>query len=414
MNNNNLDRWQETIKSQRIEGIDDMIRSKIENQVRRPLFFQWRIVFTGMVAVFVSFALLVNLNPQFNAFAHNNEILRSIAEMIDFTKRNDVEDAFDLDYAQQTDIHLVAGDYKLDLEYVISDYFTISLFYELTYQGEPYEGFTPPKTGPEIELVDSDGKRVWTSAHNTYFEEYQWMELELTDLNTFEPLSIRIIADDDEKTESESAILQNNPYKKVEMINQKLNQSIEIDGQRIILDSLEVGAFVSRLKFHADPENSERIDQMTFSYQNGKKQAQTVSANWTPTDYTYIFGVGQLNQYGHVEVKIVEATFIQKEKIDIVMDTETLQIDGLPIEIQVIDRSKDEDEFRFSLLNSKGNYFSAVSKELGIFGVSHSLENPSRTDFYFRATEFTPRRIEIELHEARDLKIEGQKFRLDW
>jgi len=153
---------------------------------------------------------------------------------------------------------------------------------------------------------------------------------------------------------------------------------------------------------------------MTFSYQNGKKQAQTVSANWTPTDYTYIFGVGQLNQSGPVEVKIVEATFIQIEKINIVMDTETLQIDGLPSEIQMIDQSKDEDEFRFSLLNSKGNYFSAVSKELVIFGVSHSLENPSRTDFYFKVTEHTPRRIEIELHEARNLKIEGQKFRLNW
>ena len=367
-----------------------------------------------MVIVFVSFALLVNLNPQFNAFAHSNEILRSIAEMIDFTKRKDVEEAFDLDYAQHVDIHLVAGDYELDLEYVISDYFTISLFYELEYQGKPYEGFTPPKTGPEIELVDSDGKRVWTSAHYTYFEGYQWMELELTDLNSFEPLSIRIISDDEKKTESESAIIQNNPYKKVELIRQELNQIIEIDGQRIILDSLEVGAFVSRLKFHADSENSERVDQMSFSYQNGKKQAQTVSAGWTPTDYTYLFGVGQLNQSGPVEVKIVEATFIQKEKIDIVMDRETLQITGLPLEIQAIDLSVNEDEFRFSLLNSKGNYFSAVSKELGIFGVSHSIENPSRTDFYFKATELTPVRIEIELHEARDLKIEGQSFRLDW
>jgi hypothetical protein len=114
MNNDKFDQWQDEIRSVKIDGLDDSIRRKIEKQKRE---FHLRILKTAsafVLTLFIAFALLVNLSPEFYTFAYNNKIIGPIAEMLKYSNRKDTRSAFDLNYAQEVDIKLASGYYELD------------------------------------------------------------------------------------------------------------------------------------------------------------------------------------------------------------------------------------------------------------------------------------------------------------
>jgi hypothetical protein len=139
MNNDKFDQWQDEIRSVKIDGLDDSIRRKIEKQKRE---FHLRILKTAsafVLTLFIAFALLVNLSPEFYTFAYNNKIIGPIAEMLKYSNRKDTRSAFDLNYAQEVDIKLASGYYELDIDYIISDSFSVSLFGKLSYKGKPYK-----------------------------------------------------------------------------------------------------------------------------------------------------------------------------------------------------------------------------------------------------------------------------------
>jgi hypothetical protein len=420
MNSDKFDQWQDDIRTRKIDGLDDSIRRKIEKQKQ---VFRLSILKTAsafVLTLFIAFALLVNLSPEFYTFAYNNKIIGPIAEMLKYSNRNDTESAFNADYAQRVDLKLVSGDYELLIDYVISDIYTVSLFGKLNYQGKPFEQtlLTP---FPRIELLDDEGNSLSQGAGYKTFEDYKWIEMELTKPNPFQPITIRFNPDESDPSKAVSARLSNHPEKTVELIKQSIGKSFSsaemalFTRQTVVFDTVEIGAFQSRLKLHGDAGNDMQLGDVEIKYTYLDKEASMFTMEGIDGKQTHSFTIGQLTKPGPVTIELISATFIQKAYVAAEFNVEKLTMVGLPDYLSIKDIVKREGKFEFTLVNQHGNYLAIeIASFTGIYAASHENENPAETHIYFDNYKQNPAVLKFKIRETVKMLFDDAKFIVKW
>ena len=309
MKNNDFTQWQENIKSIKIEDLNDIIRTKIERQKRPKLFMTYKPYLVGVLSTILIFTLLVNLSPEFYVFAASNKIIAPIAELVKIANRNDIQSAFDSDYAQEVNQKLSIDGHDLDIAYVISDIYTVNLFYKYTLNGEE------TSKQPSLVLQDQNGNELSHTSQFHYYEGYVWIEFELDNPNNFQPLTLAIHSNHQDVIKVVKTVIPNSSMRAFELIDKNINKSFPVNGQTIIVDKLEIGAFQSRLSLHTDPKITKTMGdiQLKLTYRN--VEADIISNGSVNGGYTIQFAVGQLQQPGRIDIQITSAFLSVMKKL---------------------------------------------------------------------------------------------------
>lgn len=415
MNSDKLDQWQDEIKSVKIDGIDDMIRRKIEKQKAN---YYIRIVKTTLVSsltVFIAFALLVNLSPQFYTFASNNRFLKPMAEMLKFGIGNNMKAAFDLNYAQEVNIKLVSGEYELDIDYAVFDIYSISLFGSMTYKGKPYQWKFGEFT-PQIDLVDNNGDLVGNGGSISASKDYMWIRMEFIEPYNFEPIKIRFQPYESDFRKPAIATIISNPEKVVKLIIQPLNKSFANGNTKVTFNKMDVGAFQSRLQLSVDFLDNKQLSGIEIKYTYPKQEVIEVAESMDTSKGIYNLSIGQLMKPGPVTIELVSATFTEDAYTEIDFNLNTLIRSELPSYLTMTNLKKENSRITFTIGNSRGNslLMEITSFFWGDMGISHDPNNPSETKFFIECNNQYAPNIKIRFRESITLPFDDAKFIVQW
>ena len=405
MKNNDFTQWQENIKSIKIEDLNDIIRTKIERQKRPKLFMTYKPYLVGVLSTILIFTLLVNLSPEFYVFAASNKIIAPIAELVKIANRNDIQSAFDSDYAQEVNQKLSIDGHDLDIAYVISDIYTVNLFYKYTLNGEE------TSKQPSLVLQDQNGNELSHTSQFHYYEGYVWIEFELDNPNNFQPLTLAIHSNHQDVIKVVKTVIPNSSMRAFELIDKNIDKSFTVNGQTIIVDKLEIGAFQSRLSLHTDPKITKTMGdiQLKLTYRN--VEADIISNGSVNGGYTIQFAVGQLQQPGRIDIQITSASFISNEKTNIELNLETHKVTGLPDFLSIKETRFEDSYLYIDFMNKHGNYMSfSVLNNTVMYSSSHDPIKPELTTLILKTTDFANPIVEIDLFEAEKIYLDNAKF----
>lgn len=413
MNKKHLNEWEQQIKSKQIPGLDAMIHDTIKSQ-RSHRYLKTKIVFAFGFSIILLFGLLVNLNPLFYLYAKSNPILAPIAEMIRFENRQEVGKAFDEDYAQKTNITLNLGNIEAKIDYVILDTFSISLFYRFYDQGILIEESSEINL-PRINITQTDGSQLGAlmSAGYHMYQGFRWMDVQIELGQISETMNLYL--SDDQGNKSEIQQISMDPKVYIPSIKYKINRSMEIDKQNIILKSVEIGALETRFILKTDLENSRKIIGFNIRYLQDGNEVKWLQTTSDGSKFTFILAGGQLNKPDNASIQITEVLMLSKQSIPIMIDLDSNSIQGLPSTLKYEIRTDKTGEgssiinVHFENQNQKNIYLAYNQKGLTH---AHSMSDVSNTDWYIAGESFEDGKLNADLYEIERFVPSNLKFEL--
>jgi hypothetical protein len=156
-----------------------------------------------------------------------------------------------------------------------------------------------------------------------------------------------------EKSDIKSSYLINiDPAKIVQTVSKDLGKTIQIEGQEVILDRLEIGAFQSRLIYHNSETNGRIIQQLVFENSKGAKiqSPKDMSDKFEFTD----FEAGQINPPIKFDLKIIQASLLEKKFATVEFNPKTQEFTELPDFLTLIQVDKKGNNYTITLKNSSG------------------------------------------------------------
>lgn len=413
MNKKHLNEWEQQIKSKQIPGLDEMIYDTIKSQ-RSHRYMKTKIVFAFGFSLILLFALLVNLNPLFYLYAKSNPILAPIAEMIRFENRQEVGKAFDEDYAQKTDITLKLGNIEAKIDYVILDTFSISLFYRFYDQGVLIEESSDINL-PRINITQTDGSQLGAlmSAGYHMYQGYRWMDVQIELGQISETMNLYL--SDDQGNKSEIQQISIDPQIYIPSQRYTIHRSIEIEKQKVFLESVEIGALETRFILKTDLENSRKIIGFNILYLQDGNEVKWLENTNDGSTFTFILAGGQLNKPDNASIQITEVLMLSRRSIPITIDLATNTIQGLPTTLSYEVRTDDIRDgssiinVHFVNQNQKNIYLVYDPKGLTH---AHSMSDTTTTDWYIAGESFKDGKLNADLYEIERVVPSNLKFEL--
>ncbi|KAF0225275.1 MAG: hypothetical protein FD133_652 [Erysipelotrichaceae bacterium] len=308
-----------------VSMIDELIEHKVK-RLRRNKHICWlSFPLSSIISLVLVFALLVNLNDKFYVYAVSNPILRPLTQLVN--GRQDILSAYDSGYVQLIDKIITVGDYTLEVDSIISDTRSINMFYKVRYQGKLIDEFESAHH-PSFEFMTLDGQSISYGYSYRHFENYWWTEVSLKNLNKYEPLNIKFTPDLDLAEQYGELQVNIDQTKVIQPVIVPINKTIVVGGQKLILKSLEMGAFSSQLTTYHDPENEKLLVLIVF-----KDFTSGVSWDDESLEVNYIydnFPIGQLNHMNTFSLELKNASVLDRAYETVSFDPKTRTFSSLP------------------------------------------------------------------------------------
>lgn len=349
-NTEDFKKWMQEIDESDSKDINRIIEKTVQSSKRKRLSHRWIIPsLTILLTVMLLFVGLVNFNDSFYVFASESPLLKPWTQLVN--GRQDILRAFDAKYVQKIEQTLIAGDYELILDSMISDSRYINLFYKVKYQGK-YLDFDKNDFNSGIGFEKSNGEHMTLGYQLGNYKEYWWREIFLDGNNSFEGLRVTFRPYGEESGIKSSYYINIDTSKIVKTLSKELGKTIQIEEQKVILDRLEIGAFQSRLIYHNSEENGKIIQQLIFENSKGVKieSQKDIADNFEFTD----FEAGQINPPTRFDLKIIHVSILEKKFATVVFNPKTQKFTELPDFLTLIQVDKKGNNYSITLKNSTG------------------------------------------------------------
>ena len=405
----------ECIIDKRLEGILDraIARRKRKNLVLRPLI--------GVAASFALFVLLVNFSTTVADACSGIPVLRELAEAVTFSPS--LEDAVDNEYAQPMNLFDQDGDVSAKVEFLIVDQKQVNIFFRVF--SDKYEELyvDPHVSGVEKELESwcmvphgGDGEKGELQGVTVEFIESDVpssLKLEL-DIRAGELLEQ--VPDTEEEEFNPSGPSNDEYIGHLEFILEfapqftaggriiEVNQTVELEGQKITIESMEVYPTHMRINISDDKDNTAWMKDLDFYVKTawGKRfepvqegltstgDGESATMNSYRADSTYFYDAKSL------KLVITGAKWLRKDMEKVYVNLRTKETDPLPegVElylteekslgwiVQFKNKYREKDHFHQIMMSdyydNEGNEYSFNSWGQGYFDLS-----PEEQKHYF-------------------------------
>lgn len=346
-NTKEFKQWMNDENQVNSQEINLMIEKKIHTLHRKRRLRRIAIPLTSLITILLLFAGLVNFNDSFYIYACESPFLKSWAQLVN--GRQDILRAFDTKYVQKIEQTLIAGEYELIIDSIISDSRYINLFYKVKYQGK-YLELNDNEINRTIWFEKPNGEQLMIGYSQKGIKEYGWREIFLDGDNGYAGFRVTFKPYGDESNVNSSLLISIDSAKIVKTVRRELGKTIRIAGQEVILDRLEIGAFQSRLIYHNNEKNEQLIQQLTFENSKGVK-AESEMDRKDAFEFSD-FEAGQINPPMIFDLKITNATVMDKKFERIVFNQDSLKFTELPDFLTLIKVEKERNNYTITLRNS--------------------------------------------------------------
>jgi len=331
-NNDQFKDWMNQIDQKDISVIDDLIEHKVK-KLRHKKHLRWiTLPLSSVVSLVLTFTLLVNFSTTFYVFALSNPLLKPLTQLVN--GRQDILSAFDSGYVQLINKTITVGDYSLEVDSIISDTRSVNMFYKIRYQGKLIEDYDGLSTA-DFDFLSLNRESISYGISYRHFEKYWWAEVFLKDQNHYEPLIIKYTPKHDQPDQFAELQINIDPTKVIQPVVVPIEKTIIVGNQKLIIKSLEMGAFSSQLTYYLDPENEKLLFLVVFkdSTSGVSWDDETIAINNKYSNFPF----GQMNQNKEYSFELKNASVLDKEFETIRFDPKTKTFDTLPPHLSLKD-----------------------------------------------------------------------------
>lgn len=252
-----------------------------------------RIPAAALAGLAASFVLLVNVFPSFALACANVPLLRELTAAVAFSPS--LSAAVAHDYVQYVGQSRTVDGITMTVEYLIADENQIVIFHRTS--GEPEELSQPSwEQFVSCDLKAPDGTELfgYSSSSSTSQGDLKRLvihlkELDLpTDLILDLSLRFKNMESDAQLQYDFSFPVQLDPDRTAETISLPVNSWVELDGQRLLVDRLEITPTRTALYLNDDPDNTKWLIDLRFHFTD-------------ETGKVYNLGDGDISAYGRAE-----------------------------------------------------------------------------------------------------------------
>ena len=319
----------------------------------------------SLAALLTTFVLLVNISPSFAYAAGRVPILRDLALAVAFSPS--LSAAVENEYVQPVGLEQTKDGIIARIEYLIVDQKQLNIFFTL--DSDVYT-----RLCANASISDAEGESMWgySVIGSSYTEENgtllkavvdfqegimpdsMILTLEVYDNNPIErapvtTLGESLLADDHDRPEPITKFsfpLSFNPDYTAKGEKLTFNQDFYIDGQRLILDSVEIYPTTMRLNFSFDPANTAWPTDLRFELEDERGESFGSSSSGLKGYgfplFTYVLESPYFSDSKHLNLRFTGADWLDKGKERVHLDLVNKTADFLPEGVDFTDAQKQE------------------------------------------------------------------------
>ena len=344
-NNENFKKWIQEVDELDARDINQIIEKTVRSSQKKRRNHLIFYPLSAFVSIFVIFAILLNVSDELYVLAKSNSIIAPIAQLIRFDKS--LESAFNDDFYQSIDKSVTVGDMTLEVKYAVRDIYNLVFFVKSKEKGKYLEGNNVGEFG--IDLYDSRMNKIEIASGRSSFEKFAMVDISA--LTSFEDnnYTLRYYPNYYERTKYGDITIQLDPKKSVKILEKIIDKEMFMEGQKVILDKIEIGAFQSRLHYHLDPTNMKYLSEIRFE---GEKSAFILEDKIDGEDMILMsFDGGYVKNPHSIEVVMKDCSILDKDFMIVNFDLNTMKFERLPEFVEVVDAHIKNDILSLTLDN---------------------------------------------------------------
>ena len=330
----------------------------------------------SLAAVFAVFVLLVNFCTPVAYACSKVPVLKDLAEAVSFSPS--LTEAIDNDYVQSVNLEQTKNDIEVKVEYLIVDQKQVNVFFRI--QSDKYKKL---ETDPEV--LSTDGE----SEHCSYcFGDYNVengdlcrITIDYHEENVPGSLILKLKAYSNDFSDKELV-----PYDTDETFEEDLNYLAEfsftlnfdpeftaagqiipvnkttnLDGQNIVIESLEIYPTHLRVNISEDENNTAWLKDLNFyiktdwgmKFDSISEGITATGSLDSPSMVSYRANSNYFHKSDKIEVVILGATWLKKDMETVKLNLKTKEISAMPDGVSLNFARKNGDDWKLSF---KGEY----------------------------------------------------------
>jgi hypothetical protein len=251
------------------------------------------------------------------------------------------------------------------------------------------------------------------SAGHHMYQGYRWMDVQIELGQISETMNLYL--SDDQGNKSEIQQISMDPKVYIPSMKYKINRSMEIEEQNIILESVEIGALETRFTLKTDESNSQKLIGFNIRYMQDGNEVKWLQTTSDGSTFTFLLAGGQLNKLDNASIQITEVLMLSQQSVPITIDLDTNSIPGLPstlnYEIRTHETGEGSSIINVHFENSNQNNIYLVYDQKGLTH-AHSMSDVTNTDWYIAGESFENGKLEADLYEIERVVPSKLKFEL--
>jgi len=373
----------------RLEGTLDraIARKKRNNLVFKPLI--------GLAASFALFVLLVNFSTTVADACSGIPVLRELAEAVTFSPS--LEDAVDNEYAQIMDIFDQDGDVSGKVEFLIVDQKQVNIFFRLYSDKHEEMSIEPAVDGLDGEEIGSNScviyehdvpnGELWSVTFDFVSDDVpdkMKFNLDITDAGQWlyeEPVEMTEEEREQEMFHPEATSeeeyvahlefdLEFDPEFTATGEKIEVNQMVELEGQKISIDAVEIYPTHMRINISDLEENTAWLKRLDFYVVTDKKEKfkpveegiTATGINDTPTLTSYRADSTYFHEAKELKLIITGAEWLKKDMEKVYVNLRTEETGEMPegVELYSAEEKKSGWLVRFKVKHREEDHYHSI------------------------------------------------------
>ncbi len=320
-----------------VPEITESLKKGNRRKVRKLFLYQ---PLLGLAAVFVLFVLSVNLCAPVAYACSKVPLLKDLAKAVTFSRS--LRDAVENEYVQEMNLKQTKGDITAEVAYLIVDQKQVNVFYR--FESKQYD-----KLNAYCNVLDENGNQMMGHSVSSGGFGLPNEELRCATIDFYENdvpgvlcLQLKVFGDYESENreflEVFDFLLEFDPEFTAKGKVYTVNQTVELDGQIITIESIEVYPTHARVNVADAPENTAWLKGLMFYMETEKGEVFTTAKNGVTAmgsldspsmasfyaESSYFYDAKELN------LVITGALWQEKGRERIKVDLETGETDPLP------------------------------------------------------------------------------------
>ena len=320
-----------------VPEISESIQRGSRRKARKNFLYQ---PLLGLAAVFALFVLSVNLFAPVAYACSKVPVLKELAKAVTFSRS--LSDAVENEYVQEMNLKQTKRDITAEIAYLIVDQKQVNVFYR--FESERYDKLNAYCNVLDEDGNDMEGHSVSSGGFGLQNEELRCATIDFYENNVPGVLCLQLEVFGDYENENRDFLevfdflLEFDPEFTAKGRVYAVNQTVELDGQQISIESIEVYPTHARVNVADAPENTAWLKALMFYMETEKGEVFTTAKNGVTAmgspdspsmvsyyaESTYFYDAKQLN------LVITGALWQEKGRERIKVDLETGETDPLP------------------------------------------------------------------------------------